>query len=232
MLKPFFTYYGGKYRIAPKYPSPQYDLVIEPFAGSAGYSLRHAAKQVRLYDTNPKVIGLWQYLIRVSEAEILALPVVFESTDDLKVCEEAKWLIGFWCNKGTVFPCKRPSAWMREGLRPNSFWGPVIRERVASQLCHIRHWTAAQMSYDELPDFRGTWFIDPPYSGKDGMHYTKNSIDFSALGEWCKQRFGQVMVCEQEGAAWLPFAPFCTAKAREGGSKTDKVCKEVLWTNK
>ena len=35
-LKPFFTYYGGKYRAAPKYPEPVHGSIVEPFAGSAG----------------------------------------------------------------------------------------------------------------------------------------------------------------------------------------------------
>lgn len=44
-LKPFFTYFGGKYRIAPRYPKPQYNTIIEPFAGSAGYSLRYPERE-------------------------------------------------------------------------------------------------------------------------------------------------------------------------------------------
>ena len=40
MLKPFWRYYGGKYRAAPAYPPPRLGTIVEPFAGSAGYSLR------------------------------------------------------------------------------------------------------------------------------------------------------------------------------------------------
>jgi hypothetical protein len=39
-LEPMFTYLGGKWRLAPKYPPPIHDTIIEPFCGSAGYSLR------------------------------------------------------------------------------------------------------------------------------------------------------------------------------------------------
>ena len=31
-MKPFFTYFGGKYRVAPKYPSPLHETLIEPIA--------------------------------------------------------------------------------------------------------------------------------------------------------------------------------------------------------
>jgi site-specific DNA-adenine methylase len=49
-LRPFFTYTGGKYRLAPRYPEPRHNLIIEPFAGSAGYSLRHPEREVLLID--------------------------------------------------------------------------------------------------------------------------------------------------------------------------------------
>jgi hypothetical protein len=37
-LKPFFNYYGGKWRVARRYAPPEHDLIIEPFAGAAGYA--------------------------------------------------------------------------------------------------------------------------------------------------------------------------------------------------
>ena len=64
-----------------------------------------------------------------------------QTVDDLgPLPQEAKWLIGFWLNGGVSAPCKRPGAWMREGLRPNSKWGPVVRDLLASQVDRIRHW--------------------------------------------------------------------------------------------
>ena len=38
-LKPMFSYYGAKFRLSPKYPSPIESTIIEPFAGSACYGL-------------------------------------------------------------------------------------------------------------------------------------------------------------------------------------------------
>ena len=46
-LKPFWSFYGAKYNLAPKYPSPVGDSIVEPFAGSAQYSLLHYQKNVQ-----------------------------------------------------------------------------------------------------------------------------------------------------------------------------------------
>src|ERR1700677_4867140 len=104
-LRPFFTYYGGKYRIGPKYPKPLHDTIIEPFAGSAGYSLRHPEKQVILYDMNPRIVATWQYLLKTTEKDIYSLPEIFDDLREVKnINQEAKWLIGWWCNKGSCEP--------------------------------------------------------------------------------------------------------------------------------
>ena len=36
-----FSFYGGKRRLARFYPPPQHDVVVEPFAGSASYSVTY-----------------------------------------------------------------------------------------------------------------------------------------------------------------------------------------------
>lgn len=100
-MKLFFTYYGGKYRIAKRYPQPAHETIIEPFAGSAGYSIRHSAKNVKLFDLNERVCGTWNFLIKAKASEIMTLPELFDDVRDLKICQEAKWLIGYWCNKGS-----------------------------------------------------------------------------------------------------------------------------------
>jgi hypothetical protein len=91
-------YYGGKYRLARYYPAPLHDVIIEPFCGGAGYSLHHYNKQVHLYDLNPKVVGVWDYVIKADTDEIRALPLLEpeQRVSDLQVHQEAKWLIGWW----------------------------------------------------------------------------------------------------------------------------------------
>ncbi len=222
-MKPFFTYYGGKYRAAPRYPAPEHVGIVEPFAGAAGYSLRYFDRAITLCDLDPKIAGLWRYLTRVSPAEIRSIPLIAndQTVDDLAgVCIEAKHLVGFWLNKGSAAPCKMPSAWMRSGTRPNSYWGEVIRERIASQVESIRHWRITEASYQVIPNRIATWFVDPPYQ-MAGKHYKCSSVDFEGLADWCRSRLGFVMVCENDGATWLPFKPFMTAKTSAAYGKAD-----------
>ena len=165
---PFFGYYGGKWRDSVKhYPKPQFETIVEPFAGSAGYSLRYASYKVRLYEIDPLLVALWKYLIRVKPSEILSIPDVPPNgtVDDLNICEEARWLVGSWLNRATTRPRKGPSKWMREKVRPGSFWGARVRTTIASQVEAIRHWKVYESSYEDCPSGRNaTWFIDTALS--------------------------------------------------------------------
>ena len=235
-LRPFFSYYGGKWRAAPHYPAPTRGTIVEPFAGSAGYAVRYPDRDVLLVDVDEKIIGTWQYLIGASAAEIGALPLLGagESVNDLAVPQEARWLIGWWLNKGMTTPCRIPSRWMREPLpgRDETYWGTGVRDRLASQVERIRHWRAVLEYYTDTPDIDASWFIDPPYSNAAGDRYTHGAqaLDFRALGTWCQTRRGQVVVCENVGADWLPFMPFMVAKATAGRGRVG-VSKEAIWTN-
>lgn len=226
-----WRYYGGKHRAAPRYPKPTYGTIVEPFAGAAGYALHYAHLDVVLVDAYPVVAGIWRYLTRTSTAEVLRIPCV-EDTHDLPswVPQEARWLVGM--NLGLV--CHSPHRRLSSGMRRNaasnpnrkvSGWTPAMRERVARQVPHIRHWRVIEGDYTAAPDVEATWFVDPPYVVA-GRHYRRRVKDYSALGEWCLRRRGQVMVCEAEGADWLPFQPFADLPAMAG----DKKSSEVIWT--
>jgi hypothetical protein len=232
-LKPFFTYYGGKWRVAPKYPAPQHERIFEPFAGSAGYSLRYPDHDVWINDSDPFITGTWDYLVGVSEDEILGLPDLQEgqTTDDLPLPQEARWLIGWWLNKGSAQPKRRPSTFMLHHAAGAPYWGQSIRERIARQLPAIRHWTVTNYDYEELPNWQATWFIDPPYDSAAGRHYRHGAdeIDFPRLGRWAQWREGQVIVCEADDADWLPFEPLTTIDGTEGRQKVTRARTEVLW---
>src|SRR5881296_3825018 len=113
MILPLFPFYGSKWRDARRYPAPHNGHVIEPFAGSAGYSLWHAPPRVTLCDVDPIIVGVWRYLIAVSERELRALPDLEpgQCVDDLGLCQEARWLIGFWLNRGSAQPKKTRTAY-------------------------------------------------------------------------------------------------------------------------
>jgi site-specific DNA-adenine methylase len=74
VIRPLFPFYGSKWRDARRYPAPGESIVIEPFAGSAGYSLWYEPHRVWLYDVDPIVVGVWSYLIAATPRELLALP--------------------------------------------------------------------------------------------------------------------------------------------------------------
>jgi len=186
---------------------------------------------VILVERDPLIAATWRYLIRVSPSEILALPDIAmdQTVDDVPISEDARLLIGWWLYKGGTNPHKRQSTWMRSNIRPHSYWGQVIRERIASQVESIRHWKIIEGDYLLAPTISATWFIDPPYQIA-GKHYRHSAVDYPRLAEWCLKRKGQAIVCENVGAAWLPFEPWRNIKAspaKRGG----KVSQEAIWTN-
>lgn len=238
-------YYGSKYRLAPQYPAPRNSVVIEPFAGGAGYSLRYFKKKVILYDLNERLISVWQYLIKSKPDEILKLPLIeLDSTlDDYpQLTQEQKWLIGWWLQPASGgSPYKRYSNFARNKLieNPNdpSVWSAERRERIAVMSGAISHWEAYCQSYETIPNREATWFIDPPYEGQAGKRYRHGShnIDFDHLAEWCKGREGFAIVCENDDSRkWLPFTPFANsagAKRKSEGGMSVRSTTEVIWCN-
>lgn len=235
-MKPFWSYYGGKWRIARHYPAPRYPLVIEPFAGAAGYSTWWEPKRVGLLDLNPKVASVWQYLTSSSAGDILALPMVDvgQALDTLDVLEGARNLIGFSLNPGSAHPRKtRTEGWRGAditGQHKMNSWTPAFRARVAEQVSALSGWFCEQGHYRDLPDIEATWFIDAPYQGCAGTNYPCPQIDYGDLAEWCMSRRGQVIVCESQTAVWLPFTPLGTFKANGSPGRCGR-SPEAVWVN-
>ncbi len=222
----FFSYFGGKFMRSPHYPAPVYDTVVEPFAGAAGYSVRHQlGRRAILLDTSPFVAGVWRYLIAASPGDIMALPPMEpgQSVDDLAICQEARWLLGFWINQGSAVPKKTMGG--RASNRAFGTWGEGPRSRLAAQVPIIKAWEIHETDYFNTPNIEATWFIDPPYQTHPG-HYPGKQPDFPALAEWCRSRLGQTMVCETDGADWLDFQKVTTV-----AGASHRVTTEVLWLN-
>lgn len=231
-LRAFFSFYGGKHLLAPKYPKPEHKVIIEPFAGSAGYSTLHHERDVILYDADPVIFGIWDYLIHASKRDIDSLPLQFESTEELNICQEAKWLIGFRLGIAATKPIKKAWAWARgeKPGHPSLYWGQRARDRIANQIDYIRHWKVKNLPYHQVENEQATWFIDPPYNCKAGNSYRFKVTNYNELGVWCKQRSGQTVVCENEGADWLDFEPLVRSYSANGRSKS-KSSIEMIWTN-
>lgn len=233
ILRPFFRYYGSKWRAvhAGLYPQPTHHQICEPFAGAAGYSLHYPEHSVDLYERDPVIARIWQWLIHAWPEEVRAIPLV-DAVDDLPswVSTGARYLVGFSMNAATSSPRKTLSAGarrLREQGRKFYGWTHELRERVAAQVPHIKHW---RIHIDDMPNASicgtRTWFVDPPYVGA-GKHYKfgPEQVRYAALAEWCKTRHGQVIVCEAEGANWLPFRSIGAIKS---GPRT-RTTREACW---
>lgn len=208
-MKPFFPFFGSKYRIAKRYGAPRHPAVVEPFAGSATYSVYWEPKHVLLMDRDIFIVEAWRWLISASPAEVMALPIEFETTDDLDLPAGAKYVIGFWLNKGGSHPNKKPGKWWAKYRHDGQcrVWSESARARIAGQVDKIRHWQIEQADFRQSPEEVAHWFIDPPYIVA-GHKYRGPANDYAAIAEFCRSRQGFVQVCENEGADWLPFKRF------------------------
>ena len=229
-MKPFFSYIGSKYTLAPRYGVPRFDTVVEPFAGSAAYSVRHNIKRAVLLDTFPKIVELWRYLIAASPDEIRRLPIDFDRVSQLDIPDGAKYLIGFWVSKGGAEPKDTRSAWARQYRYATNckVWNEAARERIASQVDRIKDWEARCWDFSNSPDIEATWFIDPPYAERGRACYSKWKVDYEALGRFCQSRRGQVIVCEGTDAGWLPFTEFANQRGTFGRHRTGR-SPEFAW---
>jgi site-specific DNA-adenine methylase len=217
--KNMFSYYGSKSKIVDYYPPPKHKRIIEPFAGSARYSLKYWQNDVLLVDKYPVIVGIWNYLIQATKADILGLPDLKtgDNVDAFNISQEEKWLIGFCINGGSAQPKKT--------AKDYNTWGEA-KIRIADDVQKIKHWKVMLGSYEDLQNEEATWFIDPPYQF-GGEWYVKSTkhIDFAKLAEWCQGRNGQVIVCENTKADWLPFKPMVDMQGAM--YKTT----EAIWSN-
>jgi hypothetical protein len=205
----FFPYFGSKRSLSERHLGPpRRDHVVEPFAGAAAYSTCWEPARVTLIDKDPRIIGVWHFLQRVTPQELLALPSNITSLHQLppSICPEARDLIGFWFDRGRAAPSPNRSNWARQARHHRNFWSKTLKLRLAAQVDRIRHWEIRHGDYSEAPDIDGHWHVDAPYQIK-GKSYRHHDIDYQALAEWCLGRKGYVQVCEHAGASWLPFEP-------------------------
>lgn len=228
-----FYFYGGKRRLAGFYPPPQHDVVVEPFAGSGAYSVRHLIpgngrkpiKRAILIEKDPRVCDIWERLLAMDPDELLRhpVPVAGERTSDFLFMTSA---------------CSNRIARTAEMTVTTRM--PVVLRRMFRQIAAVLPHVKGRVEiingdYTEAPDIEATWFIDPPYhvDGRPqsrGMGYAEGcnsfALDYQALATWCRSRTGQKIVCEQQGAVWLPFEHLRLARNSIGKNTT-----EVVWVD-
>ena len=212
-----FRFYGGKIADAHRYAPPRHDTIIEPFAGGAGYAchwlMKGAAQRAVLVDADPLVIDAWNRILAATPDEILAwpTPILGERSSDLL----ATVLTGGSGLTGEAKVTPRMIEHFPEQRRRIAWLRGHIGDRV-----DVRHG-----DYTTAPDIPATWFVDPPYETQ-GRRYRMNgsAIDYGGLAAWCRTRQGQVIVCEAEPAAWLPFRPMRTLS-----TMSNTIGLELIW---
>lgn len=214
-----WSYYGSKSKVVHLYPPPLHSKIIEPFAGTAKYSLRYFDRDVLLVDKDPIIVRLWHFLQGCTPADILGLPNLSykQSVDDYDISEDEKLLMGFMVARGVASPQKIVQKFSNISHS---------KKRIAGNLFKIKHWVIREGDYREITNEYATWFIDPPYQyGGEHYRYSNKSIDYEELADWCQSREGQVIVCENTRAQWLPFRAM---KAFRGAYS---VSTEAIWSN-
>jgi hypothetical protein len=234
LTRPLCKYFGSKWHASKHYPAPRHGMIVEPFAGSACYAAHYAARHVVLLDKDPDVVDLLDWLIGASPADVLALPVDLTPGEDIRtlrgVSRGGQLLIRNWQRVG------RSTTWtVSKWNNMPGMWGPDTRAAVAENVQRIRHWHVVCAEYWQLPDFEATWFCDPPYQNVPPAYRRDidcNTMHYGHLATWAQSRKGQVIVCEQEGADWLPFRPFRNLKAGTAGARgKSRPDVGVVWTN-
>lgn len=210
-----FYYFGRKGRLAAKYPAPRHPLVIEPFAGSGAYTLHWNPTDALLIEADVRVVELWSRLTEMTVEELRAYPapVVGQRTSDL-------WHLLAMASKDSLSVREYTvSPWAKASFELNRKIAIRSREQA-------RAYTYIHGDFRDAPNVEATWFIDPPYQKvARGYKHGSGGVDYKALAAWVRSRKGQVIVCEQQGADWLPFQPFTVQQNVQSTGHS----KEVWW---
>lgn len=191
-----FSYFGSKSKIVKYYPKPKYDTIIEPFAGSARYALLYSDRHIILVEKAKRIADIWRFLITASDIDIDSLPHIPPHGDIRDY--------NFSCQgaRDFTFACHSRGS----GTFGNKVgkWCTFNKAQIKENCAKIRHWQIIEGDYTYAPDIKATWFIDPPYE-KMGYRYMEYKLSYPDLLLWSQSRQGQVIVCENTDATWLPI---------------------------
>jgi len=232
-----FYHYGAKHRLAREYPAPRHGLLVEPFAGAAGYSCfwleKRSDLRALLVEKNPRIVELWRRLLDMKPEQILEMEIPEEGsrTSDLF------WILAQASNTSLTAKSAKVTARLLPEMERQ-------RRRVARVVgaCGDRFTVELRDGVEvmeQMREERVTFFVDPPYKPRPrtaktarpgGKGYAPGccgqDVDFQRLADVCRQARGQVIVCEYSDADWLPFSPLKANRASVG-----RTYQEGLWTN-
>ena len=200
-----FSYFGSKSKIIKTYPTPKFDTIIEPFAGSAQYACLYGLdKPVWINDKYTVIYNIWKWLQNATIKDIDNLP-------ELKLCERVsditylsqveKDLLGFSIGISSNAP-RDKCTWM--AANNNSVL--QFKKRVKRIIGKIDHWLITNLDYTEciIPEYNCTYFLDPPYQYRNSDYVISNNTNFYIeLAAHITNLKGHILTCESIKANWL-----------------------------
>jgi hypothetical protein len=233
-LHPLFKVFGSKWSSSKHYPAPIEGLrIYEPFAGSAGYSLRHHDFPVTIYEINPHLSYLWQWLINsATSQDVLDIPLNIPEGTDIRdlgkdLSHGQMLLLKNWQRTNNCGSCWTISKW---GSLPGQFTANT-RARVADEIHAIKHWKFEPVTWTES----GTYFCDSPYFYN--YKYGIKDFDFDAYAA----NVGRVppnsiviaceAVCPKTGKIpdYLPFQPSHSQVTSRRKASNNHHSKELVY---
>jgi hypothetical protein len=234
-ISPLFKWFGSKWQSAKHYPAPRHDIIVEPFAGGAGYSLNYCDRQVVLWEEDPNLLKLWKWLIdSATDSDIMSIPVGLAPGTDIRelgLSHGQELLLKHWQRTNNVGDCWTISPW---GSSPGQ-WTINTRARVADQVYAIKHWELWQPT--DLIDVPATWFIDPPYIYNYRYRSGLPQMDYAALQSFVDTiaHSSLVIACEAARKSdglipdYLPFKPSHSSVTSRRKSTQSHHSSEVIY---
>ena len=229
---PLFKWFGSKWLSSRIYPSPEHDVIFEPYAGSAGYSLRNHEKRVVLWEDEAQLKALWRWLIKdATTSSVLDIPINLREGTDIRklgLLDGQALLLKMWQRTNNVGNCWTISPW---GNKPGQ-WTANTRARVAEELHAVKHWRLRRIEFDRS----GTYFIDPPYFYNYRYRF-EEAFDHKTLVERIRAipKSSQIIVCEaacqKTGRVprYLRFKPFASRITSRRKKTENHHSKEYLY---
>lgn len=233
---PLFKWFGSKWTASKHYPMPEHESVVEPFAGGAGYSLRHFTKKVTIAETDPHISQLWKWIVmEATETDVRAIPLGLTIGTDIRevgLSHGQALLLKTWQRTNNVGSCWTISSWGNLSGQ----WTENTRSRVASEINLVKHWKVTDDGFALMKNHcdLATWFVDPPY--QFNYQYRGSAFDYASLATHVASLNGQIIVCEavcpktQAVPNWLPFVPFRETVTSRRKTNNNHHSKELVFT--
>lgn len=213
--------YSGNKTTFPLVDLTEYDRIVEPFAGSMGFSLQYDLPALGM-DKSSELINLLNWLksatnndlekLRKYEGSKINIRTIKELSDEEKTylrINIASAVVG-QLSSWTIYPQHKL---------------PIEATKLAIQ--KIRNWKFKNDDYQNYVSKKGDFlFIDPPYLGTSG-NYNENSLNMKDFLKWEEALIVPHIITysepiEETNSEWICWLTKKVPNIRQGGSKTRK----------